>query len=153
MHSITAQPTKSRCNGIPLTDTDRWDWLITLRNEATKTLQKSNVVIVTCSALRRKYRDVLRVASYDHPTVRVCFIHLKVDKEHLQVRIKARVGHYMKESMVRSQMEILEEPAEDEFDVIKVDVHRDQDAARKDALASVLAKLKEYKGTLTSHST
>ncbi|KAM5344360.1 hypothetical protein ACJ41O_012897 [Fusarium nematophilum] len=130
-------------SGMPLTDADRWDWLITLRNAATKHLQRSEAVLITCSSLRRKYRDVFRVASYDYPAVQVRFIYLKLDEEHLQARLSARVGHYMKESMVRSQMECLEEPAEDEFDVLKVDVQRDQTAVCRDALTRVRANLNE----------
>ena len=124
-------------SGIPLTDGDRWDWLITLRKEALKELQTCNAVIVTCSALRRKYRDVIRVAGYERPTVQVHFIYLNATEEYLQERVKARVGHYMKESLVRSQMETLEEPGQDEFDVSSVDVQNDRHAVRKDALARV----------------
>jgi gluconokinase len=137
-------------SGIPLTDEDRWDWLITLRNEAVTQLQKSNTVIVTCSALKRKYRDVIRVASYEHPTVQVHFIYLRVDEETLQARVKARVGHYMKEGMVHSQMEALEEPASDEFDVIKIDVRQDKEVVRSEALVRVKAKLKEYEHPTTN---
>jgi gluconokinase len=141
-------------SGQPLTDADRWDWLITLRNEAVKQLQKSNAVVVTCSALKRKYRDVIRVASYEHPTVQVHFIYLRVDEETLQARVKARVGHYMKEGMVHSQMEALEEPAQDEFDVIKIDVRQDKEAVRSEALTKVRSKLKEYEPPTTNgHST
>lgn len=136
--------------GTPLTDEDRWDWLITLRNEAVKQLQKSNAVVVTCSALKRKYRDVIRVASYEHPTVQVHFIYLRVDEDTLQARVKARVGHYMKEGMVHSQMEALEEPAQDEFDVIKIDVRQDKEAVKTDTLTQVRAKLKEYETPTTN---
>lgn len=124
-------------SGIPLTDGDRWDWLITLRKEALKELQTCNAIIVTCSALRRKYRDVIRVAGYERPTVQVHFIYLNATEEYLQERVKSRVGHYMKESLVRSQMETLEEPGQDEFDVSSVDVQNDRHAVRKDALARV----------------
>ncbi|KPI36730.1 putative gluconokinase [Cyphellophora attinorum] len=140
-------------SGIPLTDADRWDWLITLRNAATAKLTQSNAVIVTCSALKHKYRDVIRVASYEHPSVQVHFIFLKVDEETLQARVKARVGHYMKESMVHSQMEALEEPQEDEFDVLKIDVTQDKDAVRNNALAGLRAKLKEYEPPTTNGHT
>lgn len=137
-------------NGIPLTDADRWDWLITLRNEAVKKLQEADAVIVTCSALKHKYRDVIRVASYEHPTVQVHFIYLKVDEDTLQARVKARVGHYMKEDMVHSQMEALEEPQEDEFDVLKIDVTQDREAVKKGALTGLRAKLKEYEAPTTN---
>lgn len=129
--------------GIPLNDNDRWDWLITLRNEAIKYLHSSNSVIVTCSALKRKYRDVIRVANYEHPSVQVHFVYLKVDEDTLQKRVAARVGHYMKESMVHSQMSALEEP-DDENDVLKIDVTDDKETVRNNALTLVTEKLKEY---------
>ncbi|KIX95198.1 uncharacterized protein Z520_09114 [Fonsecaea multimorphosa CBS 102226] len=132
-------------SGIPLTDADRWDWLITLREEAVKKLQTSNSVIVTCSALKRKYRDVMRVANYEHPSVQVHFIYLKVDEATLQARVAARVGHYMKEGMVHSQMATLEEPEEElEWDVMQVDVREDKELVKRHALELVQRKLREY---------
>ncbi|KAM6524499.1 hypothetical protein FALCPG4_010111 [Fusarium falciforme] len=124
-------------SGIPLTDGDRWDWLVTLRNAATEQLKTSNAVIVTCSSLRRKYRDVFRVVPYHDPTVQLCFIYLKVGEEHLQARVRARGGHYMKETMVRSQLEDLEEPAGDEVDAITFDVQKDPATVCKDVLNRV----------------
>lgn len=131
-------------SGIPLTDGDRWDWLITLRNAATMRLRDSDAVVITCSSLRRRYRDVFRVVSYDYPSVQLCFIYLKVGVEHLKARIKSRVGHYMKESMVRSQLECLEEPGEDEFDVVSVDVQADRASVCEDALAMVRARMNNH---------
>jgi gluconokinase len=134
-------------SGIPLTDSDRWDWLITLREEAIRRLQTSNSVIVTCSALKRKYRDVIRVANYEHPSVQVHFIYLKVDEHTLQKRVAEREGHYMKEDMVHSQMVALEEPEEEmEWDVLEVDVRDDKERVQKSALELVKRKLKEYEG-------
>lgn len=132
-------------SGTPLTDADRWDWLITLREEAIKQLRTSNGVIVTCSALKHKYRDVIRVANYEHPSVQVHFVYLKVDEDTLQKRVAARVGHYMKEGMVHSQMAALEEPEEDlEWDVLPVDVREDKESVKRQALDLVRRKLKEY---------
>ena len=137
--------------GQPLTDADRWDWLITLREEAIKHLRTSNAVIVTCSALKHKYRDVIRVANYEHPSVQVHFVYLKVDEATLQKRVAARVGHYMKEGMVHSQMTTLEEPEEDlEWDVLQVDVREDKESVKMHALDLVQKKLKEYE-TLPGH--
>ncbi|KAI1630381.1 shikimate kinase [Exophiala viscosa] len=131
--------------GMPLTDADRWDWLITLRGEAVKRLQHANGVIVTCSALKHKYRDVIRVANYEHPSVQIHFIYLKVDEHTLQKRVAERVGHYMKEGMVHSQMVTLEEPEEDqEWDVLPVDVRADKETVQREALDVVQKKLKEY---------
>lgn len=132
-------------NGIPLTDADRWDWLIILKNEAIKHLQDSNAVVVTCSALKRKYRDVIRVANYEHPTVQIHFVFLKLDEELLQQRVAARVGHYMKKEMVHSQMAALEEPdPEIETDVLKIDVTNEKEAVQREALERTIAKMKEY---------
>ncbi|KAK5947019.1 hypothetical protein PMZ80_001165 [Knufia obscura] len=132
-------------SGIPLTDADRWDWLIALKNEAIKQLQTSNACIVTCSALKKKYRDVIRVANYEHPTVQIHFVYLKVDEEVLQKRVAERIGHYMKQEMVHSQMVALEEPDEDvETDVMKIDVRNDKEYVQREAWKSVEAKIKEY---------
>lgn len=109
--------------GIPLNDGDRWDWLIVLREEAVKHLESgASGVVVTCSALKKKYRDVIRLASLNDHDVIVHFIYLRASEELLMSRVRARQNHYMKDSMVRSQFEALEEPTEKEQDVLTVDV-------------------------------
>ena len=117
--------------GVPLTDSDRWDWLIQLREAAANCLSSTTAsatksptgVIVTCSALKRKYRDVIRVAAYNDHRIAVHFIYLRADEAVLMARVGARVGHYMKSTMVHSQMELLEEPDQQEQgrDVLEVD--------------------------------
>jgi gluconokinase len=123
--------------GEPLTDADRWDWLILLRDEAIATLQNQPTttqttnpstspnapsgVILTCSALKRKYRDIIRIASLQHPSIRVHFVFLKASEALLMDRVRARKNHYMKDYMVRSQFESLEAPAADEGDVLGVE--------------------------------
>ena len=110
-------------NGHPLNDADRWDWLIVLREQALTTLKTSNSkgVIVTCSALKRKYRDVIRIATYHDPTIRVNFVFLNASEAALMDRVRARKNHYMKDYMVKSQFESLETPQADEVDVLSVD--------------------------------
>lgn len=109
--------------GIPLNDGDRWDWLIVLREEAVRHLESgASGVVVTCSALKKKYRDVIRLASLNDHDVIVHFIYLRASEELLMSRVRARQNHYMKDSMVRSQFEALEEPTEKEQDVLTVDV-------------------------------
>ena len=110
-------------NGHPLTDADRWDWLIELRQQAIKSLSASNTsgVVVTCSALKRKYRDVIRVAAYHDPSIKVNFIFLNASESILMDRVRARKNHYMKDYMVHSQFESLEAPQTDEVDVLSVD--------------------------------
>lgn len=109
-------------DGIPLTDADRWDWLETLREEALCSLPPGSPhVIISCSALKKKYRDVIRVASYYSPNVRVHFIYLHVDTDIVRQRLKARHGHFMGPGMLESQSKALEVPRIDERDVISLD--------------------------------
>ena len=132
-------------NGVPLNDQDRWDWLIALREEALRQLQTSNSVIVTCSALKHKYRDVIRVANYEQPSVQVHFVYLKLDEATMLERRANRKGHYMKLEMMKSQVAAMEEPDE-EWDVLKLDVKSDQETVAKNALELVRNKLREYDG-------
>lgn len=100
-------------SGIPLNDEDRWDWLILLRDQALVSLKNgAKGVVVTCSALKKKYRDVIRTARlYDEdPNASVHFVYLRADKATLLARVRARQGHYMKDAMVDSQFAALEEP-------------------------------------------
>lgn len=110
-------------NGVPLTDADRWDWLVALREESLHQLAMgAEGVVLTCSALKRKYRDVLRVAPYFSHDVRLHFVYLHAPEALLLERVGARQGHYMGAGMVRSQFQILEPPTGEETDVISVDV-------------------------------
>jgi gluconokinase len=97
--------------GVPLTDDDRRPWLEALR-EAMRSKQQ---VVVACSALKRIHRDVLREAAD------VRFVHLVVDREEIIARVGTRTDHFMGITMVESQFEALEPPAEDETDVVSID--------------------------------
>jgi len=125
--------------GIPLTDADRWDWLTELREEALRQLVASGSqgVVLTCSALKRKYRDVIRVAPYYSHDVLLHFVYLHAREEVLIERVGARKGHFMGANMVHSQCSILEAPTADETDVISVDVSGTVDEVEKDALAKI----------------
>ncbi|ORY15554.1 P-loop containing nucleoside triphosphate hydrolase protein [Clohesyomyces aquaticus] len=107
---------------IPLDDADRWDWLILLRDQALEALkQGAKGVVVTCSALKKKYRDVIRTARiYDEdPNASVHFIYLRASREVLLARVSGRQGHYMKETMVTSQLATLEEPDKQEIERLR----------------------------------
>jgi gluconokinase len=107
---------------IPLNDADRWDWLILLRDQALVSLKNgAKGVVVTCSALKKKYRDVIRTARlYDEdPNANVHFVYLRADKATLLARVRARQNHYMKDAMVDSQFAALEEPDETECKQLK----------------------------------
>jgi gluconokinase len=125
-------------NGIPLTDDDRWDWLETIRKQAVLELEGSaEGCVVTCSCLKRKYRDVIRLASRETDDVVVRFVYLRADKELLLCRVRARKGHYMKDDMVASQFEALEEPDETELDVIPIDVSGTLDSVQGSTIDQV----------------
>ena len=66
-------------------------------------------VVVSCSALKRSYRDLLRAAA---PGLRLVFLHGPDDL--LRERLATRVGHYMPASLLQSQLDALEPPGEDE---------------------------------------
>ncbi|KAJ2991385.1 hypothetical protein NUW58_g2532 [Xylaria curta] len=130
-------------NGIPLTDEDRWDWLTLLREESLKALVSgAEGVVLTCSALKRKYRDVIRVASYFHD-VSIHFIYLHAPETVLLERVGLRQGHYMGANMVRSQFAILEPPTAEETDVISVDVSGSIEGVLEVALGQVTNKMTE----------
>jgi carbohydrate kinase (thermoresistant glucokinase family) len=96
--------------GMALSDVDRWPWLYRLR----KALDDKPVVI-SCSALKKSYRDLLRRAGD------VRFVFLDVNREEAIRRLGARAGHFMGPSMVDSQFAALERPGPDEPDVITLD--------------------------------
>ncbi len=97
--------------GEPLTDDDRWPWLQRLADE----LAGDDRIVIACSALKRRYRDVLRQPDG------VRFVFLDVDRDTAHERARHRVGHFMGAGMVASQFDALEPPAEDEADVTVVD--------------------------------
>jgi gluconokinase len=114
--------------GTPLTDEDRMPWLGTIRDAIDRT---PTHLIVTCSALRRAYRDVLRSARG-----RVRFLHLTGSRDVLGSRIGARTGHFMPPAMLLSQLETLEALQPDEDGVV-VDI----DARPEEIVDSALRQL------------
>ncbi|KAF4554048.1 AAA domain-containing protein 6 [Elsinoe fawcettii] len=82
--------------------------------------QQKQAVVVTCSALKRSYRDILRSVP-EEAGIKVHFVFLDLPEKVLFQRVRERVGHYMKESMVRSQIEVLERPGREETDVVTVE--------------------------------
>jgi gluconokinase len=95
--------------GIPLTDEDRADWLSALAFRLRVTKNAGTGVVIACSALKRAYRDVLRGGAED-----VRFIFLKGPPDVIAQRLANRPDHYMRASMLDSQLAILEEPSSDE---------------------------------------
>ncbi len=94
--------------GIPLDDTDRAPWLATLAELIQDHLDRGETAVLACSALKKRYRDLLRVSD------QVQFIYLDGDFDLIWQRMQARQDHYMKPEMLHSQFEAIEPPEEDE---------------------------------------
>lgn len=105
--------------GIPLTDEDRQPWLQKVSETAMSYIGQGQTIIIACSALKKVYRDLLR--SEIHP---LQFIYLEGSYEMIFKQIDARKGHFMPESLLRSQFATLEAPGLDEDDVATVKIGR-----------------------------
>lgn len=97
-------------SGRPLEDADRWPWLALIRDWMAERVAADESAVVTCSALRRAYRDLLRQAG---PPVR--FLHLVADEGLVADRLGRREGHFMPAALSASQFDTLEELAADEL--------------------------------------
>ena len=95
--------------GIALTDEDRWPWLRSIADWIGGCDREAIDAVVTCSALRRRYRDFLRDG---HPSDR--FVHLTLGPAALEERVASREGHYMPASLLASQLATLEPLGSDE---------------------------------------
>lgn len=102
--------------GTPLTDDDRWPWLDTVSSWIIEHAMADVPGIITCSALKRKYRDVLREQN-------VVFVHLVGTKQLLGARMSARLDHFMPTALLDSQMETLE-PLHDDEPGLLIDASR-----------------------------
>lgn len=95
--------------GIPLNDENRQGWLLALAAQLRDARDRNRGVVLTCSALRRRYRDVLRSGDAS-----IRFILLHGNSALLRERLNARTGHYMPVSLLDSQIATLEIPSPDE---------------------------------------
>ena len=102
--------------GIPLTDADRLPWLRKIAQTIDGWRAAGESGVVTCSALKRAYRDII---VGDRPDVRL--VHLKGSRDLIRQRMAARHGHFMPTALLDSQFSILEEPSPDE-NAIVVDI-------------------------------
>ena len=117
--------------GHPLNDDDRAPWLEAMAAAIRAWNARGETVVLSCSALKRRYRDVLRTGG------KVQFIHFAGDKDLIAGRLTGRKGHYMPPSLLDSQFAALEPPGEDEAITIGIDGTPEEIAARAlDALSS-----------------
>jgi gluconokinase len=96
-------------SGTPLDDADRLPWLQTIAAHIDEWRAKGSPGILTCSALKRRYRDII---IGDRPDVRL--VYLKGSKDEIGGRLADRQGHFMPAALLKSQFEALEEPGPDE---------------------------------------
>lgn len=115
--------------GIPLTDEDRWPWLERIAAWIQVHTASGIPGVVTCSALRRTYRDRLAGPG-------VAFVHLDGSAETLASRLSARMDHFMPQSLLGSQLATLE-PLEDDENGIVVDLGR----RPKDEVKEIMRRL------------
>jgi carbohydrate kinase (thermoresistant glucokinase family) len=119
--------------GIALSDADRADWLDAIGQRLGDAAAAAHGIVVSCSALKRAYRDRLRASA---PGLR--FVHLHGARELLAERMASRRGHYMPVSLLDSQLRTLEAPAPDEH-AIEVDIALTTEAQCDLALAGLAA--------------
>ncbi|KAM8960577.1 putative gluconokinase [Pelodytes ibericus] len=122
--------------GIPLNDQDRHPWLCKLHDLLTREKASSHHVVLACSALKRTYRTTLTTGKNLHMDGKpveekkidifhdTLFVHLQASIEVISKRLQNRKGHFMPLSLLESQFETLEPPAEPEH-FITVNVDRD----------------------------
>lgn len=95
-------------HGIALTDDDRAPWIRSLHDAIKKWIAEKRDVVLACSALREWYRKALREGVPHQESIR--FVYLKGTYDEVDQRLRGRVGHFMPESLLKSQFAALEEP-------------------------------------------
>ena len=124
----TANVEKMR-RGVPLTDDDRRPWLDAIGRELARRAADGDVVLA-CSALHRWHRDALRAGAHGAD---VRFVFLRAGYDEIDARMRARTGHFMPESLLRSQLDTLEPP--DATEALAVDA-----AAPSDAIVDAIVR-------------
>jgi gluconokinase len=127
-HSV--ESVRKMAAGIPLTDDDRAQWLRSLAGRIREAKDAGAGVVITCSALKRSYRDILRAQADD-----LHFVFLKGDRAVIAERLANRHGHFMPPSLLESQLATLEEPSPDEHAWVC-----DITESPKDLVASLVAR-------------
>ena len=105
----SAENIERMSRGIALTDDDRARWLRSLAARLREAEKTCVGLVISCSALKRSYRDILRADASD-----LRFVFLKGDRVVIAERLAGRRGHFMPPSLLNSQFATLEEPSPDE---------------------------------------
>jgi len=102
-----AENVRRMAAGIPLTDDDRRPWLLAIAARLREAKRAGAGLVVSCSALKRSYRDLLRAGAQ----AEVQFVYLKGSPALIAERMAQRRGHFMPPALLQSQFATLEEPA------------------------------------------
>jgi gluconokinase len=118
--------------GQPLTDEDRMPWLAAIGAWMDEQIEAGRTAVVSCSALRRAYRDRLRAG---RPEIQI--VYLRGDRDLIAARLATRHGHFFHAEMLDTQFAVLEEPTPDE-DVLVVSIG----GTPQEIVADILTRLK-----------
>jgi carbohydrate kinase (thermoresistant glucokinase family) len=114
--------------GIALTDVDRQGWLRTLSDQLATAVHEGRDVVMSCSALKRSYRDILRSRARH-----MALVYLGGSPDVLAQRMAGRSGHYMPPSLLASQLSTLEPPQDDEL-ALRLDITHEPQRLVQEAL-------------------
>jgi gluconokinase len=114
-------------NGIPLNDDDRMPWLNSIRKVIEEAISRHESIIISCSALKEKYRAILKVDDG------VGLIYLKGSYDLIKKRMEERTDHFFKPEMLKSQFDALEEPA----DAVQIDISNSPGMIIKEVLKKI----------------
>ncbi|MDY6902057.1 MAG: gluconokinase [Cyanobacteriota bacterium] len=115
-------------NGLALSDKDRLPWLQTMQDVIKQHLSENTNIVITCSALKESYRQMLLI---NHESVKL--VYLKGSFELIHKRLKERLNHFMSEKLLKSQFDVLEEPLE----AITVDISQPLEVIVKKILEKI----------------
>lgn len=122
-------------SGMPLTDDDRAPWLTRINDAAYSLGCKNEHGVIVCSALKKGYRDTLRLGNNN-----LIFVFLDGEFELIRQRVEQRGGHFMKGSLLRSQFEALERP-DCELDVLTVPIDMPLERVIQTAVRDIRSQL------------
>lgn len=121
--------------GIPLQDEDRWPWLQQIQNWMTTQAKAGKSTVLTCSALKQRYRQLLAQAEG-----RVLFLHLHGEADLICQRMQGREGHFMPPTLLPSQLATLEPLSDDELATgsLRLDISK----SPEELVSTIVASLK-----------
>ena len=120
--------------GIPLQDEDRWPWLQEIQNWMTAKAQAGHSTVLTCSALKQSYRQLLAQAEG-----RVLFLHLHGEADLIGQRMQGREGHFMPPTLLPSQLATLEPLSDEELAAgsLRLDISKSPEELVKTIIAAL----------------